>query len=461
MSINTGRVALAVKAYRLGDQQQASIMLIEALGEDPSCLNLLMPTQVDNLITVAAKSAPSALVMLRKMVGRPESNAAGGSPITKDNLYHEVQREVAAQIKEPITDACNVVQRALDANYTAREEKLAALLPGMIAKGIKELVPNTMHISVGSAPPVVLDDTPHKTFNELMQWLALRNHVYLVGPAGSGKTTGAAQAAKALSVAFYFSGAVKSETDLTGFVSPITGTYHRTPFREAFEHGGLFLLDEMDGGEADALICFNQALANGECAFPDGIVHAHSDFYAIGAANTYGRGADRQYVGRNQLDAATLDRFVTLVWDYDEELERRMSGHDDWVTFVQDVRAAIAKARVRHVMSPRTSQRGAKALHSGMSRYQVEETLIWGPMDSAARDQVKSIVKDIAESRAQYTGPSPDEMTAGAATVLNENYDQYQKFLKSLPHYYSSKYLKNLTERVMKQEVLKKGYSGR
>ena len=44
----------------------------------------------------------------------------------------------------------------------------------------------------------------------------------------------------------------------------------------------------------------------------------------LAAANTWGRGGDQQYVGRNQLDAATLDRFVlsTLHVDYDTDLER-------------------------------------------------------------------------------------------------------------------------------------------
>jgi hypothetical protein len=34
-----------------------------------------------------------------------------------------------------------------------------------------------------------------------------------------------------------------------------------------------------------------------------------SYFVCIAAANTFGTGADRQYVGRNQLDESTLDRF--------------------------------------------------------------------------------------------------------------------------------------------------------
>jgi cobaltochelatase CobS len=39
-------------------------------------------------------------------------------------------------------------------------------------------------------------------------------------------------------------------------------------------------------------------------------------------ANTFGTGADRQYVGRNQLDESTLDRFRIgqIERDYDSEI---------------------------------------------------------------------------------------------------------------------------------------------
>ena len=164
----------------------------------------------------------------------------------------------------------------------------------------------------------------------------------------------------------------------------------RTQFREAYEHGGVFLFDEVDASDPDALTAFNAALANGMGDFPDGMVKRHKDFIAIAAGNTFGRGADRQYVGRNQLDAATLDRFQTFEVDYDEDLERQLAGNDDWTDYVQKVRRAIDTEKVRHIVSPRPSIAGAKLLAAGMERSKVEEACVWKGMDEQQRNRVKA-----------------------------------------------------------------------
>jgi MoxR-like ATPase len=86
---------------------------------------------------------------------------------------------------------------------------------------------------------------------------------------------------------------------LTGFKSA-SGEYISTEFREAFEKGGLFLFDEIDASYPQAVLAFNAALANDYMDFPDKRILRHKDFYCIAAANTFGQGADRQYIGRNQ-----------------------------------------------------------------------------------------------------------------------------------------------------------------
>jgi cobaltochelatase CobS len=91
-----------------------------------------------------------------------------------------------------------------------------------------------------------------------------------------------------------------------------------------YENGGVFLLDEIDAADANAMVAINAALANRVMANPNGKVHVrHDKCFILAAANTWGRGGDHQYVGRNQLDAATLDRFVlsTIGVEYDLELE--------------------------------------------------------------------------------------------------------------------------------------------
>jgi cobaltochelatase CobS len=86
---------------------------------------------------------------------------------------------------------------------------------------------------------------------------------------------------------------------------------------------------------------------------------------AIAAGNTFGRGASREYVGRQQLDAATLDRFTVFEVDYDEALELAIAGNDDWTRYVQKVRKAVEREKVRAIVSPRASISGAKLLAVG------------------------------------------------------------------------------------------------
>jgi len=107
-------------------------------------------------------------------------------------------------------------------------------------------------------------------------------------------------------------------------------------------------------------------LANGQFSVPDSGLppfKRHADTVIICAANTYGRGADRQYVGRNQLDAATLDRFAfsTVFIDFDRGLERAIvrgylgdaPAGDELLSWAESVRDAIAKHRIRQILSTR------------------------------------------------------------------------------------------------------------
>jgi len=218
----------------------------------------------------------------------------------------------------------------------------------------------------------------HKAVPEIASALNLGIHVMLVGPAGSGKTTAAHQCAEILNLKSYSMsvGPQTSKTDLMGFVDA-GGNYHTTPIRCAFEFGGVLLLDEMDSANAGVLTILNSLLANGSCSFPDKIVNMHPDFRCICACNTYGRGADRMYVGRNQLDAATLDRFAVIEFNYDEDLEIELAGNREWAEHVQAVRHKAESLKERVVISPRASIFGAKLLAAGFEQDKVEEMVLW------------------------------------------------------------------------------------
>jgi hypothetical protein len=266
--------------------------------------------------------------------------------------------------------------------------------------------PPTIRVVVPDRPEVEIG-RQHCRFPLLLQVLACRLNALLVGPAGTGKTTAARKAAEALGLSFacLSVGPQTSKSDLLGFVDA-GGTYRETLFVRAYRDGGVFLLDEVDAGNAGVLTVLNAALAGDVMATPAGMIQRSERFIVVAGANTYGQGASRQYVGRNQLDAATLDRFAVLDWPIDEGLEASLIGEPAmatpfeiqkggvtsnarWLARVRAVRASVEKQQVRAVVSPRATMAGAALLAAGVGLHWVEEMVLWRGMAADARARVE------------------------------------------------------------------------
>lgn len=235
--------------------------------------------------------------------------------------------------------------------------------------------PVTVQVSTNGQEAKKLEGVHHRRFPQLLQMLNAGLNVWLAGPAGTGKTTAAHNAAEALGLPFYFNGAIDNEYKLLGFTDA-QGRVVSRPFRKAYEEGGVYLFDEVDASMPSAVLAFNAALANGSCDFPDGNIKRHPNFRVIAAANTYGHGANAEYVGRARMDGAFLDRFVTLTWELDEALERSLAGNDKWVTYVQDVRRKVASKGIKVIISPRASIHGARMLAGGMTWEEAQESCL-------------------------------------------------------------------------------------
>lgn len=159
--------------------------------------------------------------------------------------------------------------------------------------------------------------------------LALRAglEVWLQGPPGTSKSTIGRQVAEALSLPFHSTAChpLMTESKLFGFVDA-NGNEHRTPLWEAFENGGVFLLDEVDNGNPSLLAGLNSLLSNGHAVFGAGtVVERHPDFRVIATANTAGLGPEQGFIGRMGVDLATRDRFVTFQVPIDPALEEALA----------------------------------------------------------------------------------------------------------------------------------------
>ena len=333
----------------------------------------------------------------------------------------DLDRQPAPWEMQPVTEPVvhvNPVPPGLDANAAALLELLRKLGGGISEERVLELIARhggqPAHVTLDLTAPgidVSTETVMHHKFPLLAAAVAARVNVMLVGPAGSGKTTAAVKVAEALGLPFYGTGAINSEYKLTGFIDA-QGRIVSTAFRKAFEEGGVFLFDEIDASLPSALLAFNAALANDWMDFPDKCVKRHEGFRVIAGANTFGTGADRQYVGRNQLDAASLDRYAVIDWGYDEALEASFVGAPvpkdaprpvsiaplsadaaqaqaiQWCDRVRRIRKAVDDLKVRHVVSPRATINGARLLAAGWSWTDCEDAVIWKGLDKDSKAKI-------------------------------------------------------------------------
>lgn len=324
--------------------------------------------------------------------GVPRPTLALASNVELANLYHGHR---AASIITP-SDVQRATAEAVMATLVAMpggrfpdEELVRYLAREECATLINAIAPRALEI-ISPRGSVILDGIVHYRTELVIKIVSMGHAAMLVGPAGCGKTTIGEHVARALQLSFYITSTINDTHELLGFVDG-HGKYHETAFRVAFERGGLWIADEIDAWDANALLAANAALANGYAQFPDSSerITRHIDFRMVATANTFGTGADRVYVGRNELDAASLDRFAVIEVDYDLTLERMFAGAADrWLEHVWDVRKTVQEKRIRHVVSTRAIAMGAAALSIGIEWDDVEEIYLFKGMSSKDRDKI-------------------------------------------------------------------------
>ena len=269
------------------------------------------------------------------------------------NLSLEVQKKILEIIRQEI-DSFNIIQQ-VQREMSQLSQKVEQQIDEKLSESIEQFLGKQTFPTINI---IKLNDTEtsvqlfHEKFEEVLSLVQLDEPVMLIGPAGSGKNHSIFQIAKTLGLHMYYTNNASNEFKLTGFIDA-GGHYRDTEFYKAFKNGGIFFLDEIDNSDPSALIVINSALANGYMAFPHETIYRHPDFRMVAAANTWGRGSDLQYVGRNALDAATLDRFDNVFFDYDRKLEKWLYPSEQVLSFMWSFRDAVDRTKILHVVSTR------------------------------------------------------------------------------------------------------------
>lgn len=323
------------------------------------------------------------------------------------------------ELEKPATQSAKIAfERAINRERKAQQQptpptpynqSLEAILAAAIAPHVKpqnvELDENKVielinkhakpytaetRIFINNEAKAAVTGRQHNKLSQVLRYVQIRQSLYLYGPAGTGKTQLAETAAQAVNLPFYPISVCGQTTksDLLGYTTA-NGSYIETIFRTAYENGGVFLLDEIDNGNPNVTAVLNSALANGVCTFPDKVVKRHPDFICIAAANTFGTGASAEYIGRNPIDAATLDRFKQIFVDYDEELETEL--FPSAAAIVQKLRKAMKGERV--VISMRKTALLEKCLNVfKMERAEAIQEALIDQISPNLQDKAKQIL---------------------------------------------------------------------
>ena len=345
----------------------------------PSGQTVLVPA------TPAAPSVPAGSVdgVIESIVNNAVRVAFGNYKGGVDT--HEVQSIVATSVDKHT----EVLNTSWHTNFDGFKHE--------VTKQIDSLRPQVTNITVANRPTVQIQGVLHNRFTDILHTVGAGVHAYLVGSAGTGKSTIGKQVADSLNVPFA-SKSVSGQTPESALVGYMAGggNYVGTEFRRIFEHGGVFLLDEVDNGNPNVLNVLNSALANDAMAFADGMVSRHPNFVAIATANTYGNGATAEYVGRNPIDKAFLNRFATIDIDIDENVEDAMLNSVGlsldvsrlWITAIRKARANVFSAGLRVLVTPRNTLNGAKQIGAGMAPAKAFATQITAGLKPEQLDKV-------------------------------------------------------------------------
>jgi hypothetical protein len=217
-------------------------------------------------------------------------------------------------------------------------------LKELVSQWLFENYQNKIEITVSEKATYTADlDGKHSAFKDAMLLVTAFQKLRMVGPAGSGKSTLAEQVAQTLGLRF-FKVACNPDIEKTDFVGYLDkdNNHVGTSFTNAYKHGGVLFLDEIDRLNPGAAVALNTILDSSDAFYENFLeepIARHPDFIVIAAANTWGRGSV-EYTAAEYQDMAFLDRWrlQTIVVGYDPTLEKAICSDDATYNVMMSIR---------------------------------------------------------------------------------------------------------------------------
>ena len=340
-----------------------------------------------------------------------------------DNIFQAKLEKNIKDLRNDTTALLHGVDDKLTEQFTEFKQRVDSIFPDIKEKLIEEIKGGRTTIVLPNIQEITVGHMDHPVTENAIKSLQLQRKLMLVGPAGTGKTTMVEKIAKSLDIPFYKYSCSRDSSvhDLLGYKQPTSETYLETTFLNAYENGGIFLVDEYDAMSGDMALFFNGIADNSKFI---SIPHRdtkpqaekHKDFYLVMCGNTWGKGST-DYSGRDFQDMALMDRFRFCRHHvgYHHLLEKEFMKHN--YESISKLRSALEK--VGSYLSTRNVEDIATLIECDVPFTNILDMVL----QDLIEDDKKRIKDSLSRERVTKLAPVQAEIQEPQRPIFDPNYN--------------------------------------